>query len=274
MAAPTPSSPSPLRYDDLDALIQKGENSEVTRILEPLTLSQMYRLISVFGETLVHSAARHGNVPVLEVLLRDKRMEPNLLNHRSTSALIYAVIANQPAAIDCLLAHRAHPRMRSGFSGMTPAQQAASTDATKVLAVKLDAIDLALLPIGADKQLREGFSHCQAYKCRLYMWWRSNLDWHYNPLKHMVQGVDHIPEAQELMKHPDGLALLSDKCRELLAAWHTSIYEAVDGRDTSCIVCNTKTDQRCARCHSARFCSRECQRTAHFIHKFDCSAKQ
>jgi hypothetical protein len=254
-------------YEKLKKLIEANiQNPELCKILTTISIREYYcKLISVNGETLLHACAMFNNHEIALFLLQEMKVDPNLDNFRGTSALIYAVMENATEVVRVLLQFGAHPRWKSGYTGLTPKDTARS----KVITALLTQSEDTMLPLDLSLKCRSKFNFFHCFYFRWYMARRLNLQWFFTPNKNMVQGTYLFPESKMCMKDPSsGWEQLNETCYKQRTKWQEMMKTEIILEE--CVVCGAPTKQHCSRCKQLYLCSKDCQKLAHMVHKFDC----
>ena len=86
----------------ITVLLEHGADPNVIKVTEQK--SEQGSVVEVGDEiTPLHIAARYGVVDVIELLLDDDRVSPNVVNVNHQTPLHYAAIHNQPQAVAMLI---------------------------------------------------------------------------------------------------------------------------------------------------------------------------
>jgi hypothetical protein len=240
---------------ELKQLIEKNDEKSNSKIIELIREKNVYELIYVNGENLLHWASVSNNCEIAEYLLTVKKIHVNLENYRFTTPLYYATMKGNLEVIKVLMGHNANTAIRSGFSGMFPED---------IVETK-ELLDLVKI----DHEIKENkFLH---YGYRLYMFWLSNLNYFHNRNKNMVSGVVIIPEAKQL--YEQGIEKLANECQKIYEHYlqYVVLFKNNLLNSKVCLSCLKENNiKKCSRCKSVYFCNVECQKNAHILHKFDC----
>ncbi|QKF94482.1 ankyrin repeat protein [Fadolivirus algeromassiliense] len=251
---------------ELRTLIEMNDGESNNKIISLIEDKNIYDILYVHGENLLHWAAAFNNAVICEYLLKDKKLHVNLENFRGATPLYYAAMKNSLEAVEVLMRYNANPRIRSGFSGLFP-MDVTQNDQIKEILEEVDNTSIPLTGYGGVLKCKNNFSKYVAYRYRLYMWWLSNLNYYNNKYKHTISGTELIPEAKTIYDK-DGITGLAEKCQRL----YDDYIDSLEYKEFKCcLYCSNNIDlKRCSKCKSVYYCNQTCQSHAYKIHKIDC----
>lgn len=250
---------------EIKNLIELNTQESNNKLKEFLFDKNIYNIAFEHGENLLHFAAGYNNAELCKYLIEEKGMIVDMFNSRSAVPLTYASIKNSIDTINILLQHNADIRIRSGFSGLFP-HQSSQTDKIMNVILKKDNI----IPIDYDNnyELKHGYNLYHAYKYRLHRYYLQYVSTEFlknNNIK-MMNGMKIKDEHSVTLEGFDNLLNQYKKIRD---DWLLSLKS--DFNINMCLNCNnTQNLQKCSKCKAVYFCNNTCQKSAHFLHKFDC----
>ncbi len=250
--------------EDLKILVREGKNAEIKEKLKDMNI---YTLLDIHGENLLHWAGVYNNAEICEYLIEEKKLHVNLQNFRSTTPLYYAASKNSKEAIKVMLKYNANPRIRSGFSGKFPSEITTDSE-IRILLYEAE----NKIPIDYENnvlKVKEGRSLYQSYKYRLYMLNLMNLNYLNNNLPQEVKqrfyGNFEVLENLKILYTEKGIQGVADHVQ-----WLYDDYLNFKDEEKVCLYCNAIADKRCSKCKKVYFCNTECQKKCYLLHKFDC----
>lgn len=229
---------------------------------------ELYNIVFVHGENLLHWCGTVNNHTICKHLLQEHNFAPGITNSRGASPLYYAALKNSFQVIELLVEYGADIRDKSGFSGKYPHE--VCNEEIKEWLLDQD----SKIPFDYDNDLciKEGYTLSQCYNYRLAKYYNLLL----NILTHRINNVHTIVDLDD--KHSK--KILSEKSFDnILEMYNDAVVfyleDCIEDKK-SCLNCKkTKTDvilQKCGKCKKVRYCDSDCQLKCHFLHKHDCNA--
>jgi hypothetical protein len=208
------------------------------------------------------------NYEMCKYLIEERGLIIDMSNSRASTPLIYATIRNSERVIRLLIEHNVDPRIRSGFSGMFPYEEAKNDIIMKML-LNHDKI----VPVDYENNyiLKDGYNLYQAYKYRFHRYLLSFVSTEFLKRNGVIpmKGME-IEDTQNITTQGFDKLLEQYKCAR--DDWLSSISSQCD--TNACLYCNNKENlKRCSKCKSVYFCDKKCQKNASLLHKFDCKEK-
>jgi hypothetical protein len=241
-----------------DLIFANKEDANQT-VMEYCTVRGVYGIKYPHGETILHWAAAANNITICKFAI-EKGIEVNLSNSRGTTALYYACMNKCNEAIEYLLSVGGDPLIRSGFSGILPLNMVTNENIRQLIQKKIDSmvydvIDDMIVP-------RKDVNKTKIYLYRLYRLYVINLEeyFHYGEVRQEQKEI-YLKEAHAIYAI-GGISALSDKCNA------TRLMD--QQYQNKCLYCMKDATKICGKCHAVKFCNVACQRSANFLHKFDC----
>jgi ankyrin repeat protein len=254
-----------MNSSEIRKLIELNTTEANTQLKEYLSDKNVYNISFPHGENMLHFAAGSNNADLCRYLIEEKGLIVDMCNSRSAVALTYASLQNATDAIEVLLEHNADVRIRSGFSGMFPHQDA-KTDKTMNMILKKDRI----IPIDYDNNymLKYGYNLYQSYMYRRHRYYLQYVSTEFLKKNNipMMRGMD---AKDEYGITSQGFDNLLNQYKQVRGEWLESLTS--DFETPTCLNCgNTNNVHRCSKCKAVYFCNKSCQKSAHLLHNLDC----
>jgi ankyrin repeat protein len=252
--------------EELKNLIEKNtheSNIDAKKIILQ-NKDKLYEISYHHGENLLHWCGAYDNYDICEYLINDMHFITNISNSRSTTPLYYAATKNSINTIKILLKYHADIRSRSGFSGMFPHQ--ICNDEVKNIIIEYE----KNIPLDYENSLavKEGYTLVQAYNYRLCKFYVMILSSSFLTINNRYN-ISKIDE-----KIP--LKILNENTfYQIKEMYENALKNYIDNLNNSetkfCLNCKTIDNlKRCSQCKKIYFCSIECQKKCHSLHKYDC----
>jgi hypothetical protein len=267
--------------EELRHLIKSGNNDAVKKMISEIGYAYHKSLINSHGEHMLFWCIIDKNLELLEYLLKNQLIHPNLANYRHTCAITYACIENNIEAVKILLKYDSNPCRRSGFSNNLPKEDAESSEIIKII----NEYENKYIPLHyhsySDNSFtskgpikKDNFNHYQSCKYRAYMYYNAILCYLHIPdnLPHLKGDIKMDKLSNEIYEK-EGIQGISKLCDKILKEYIDTI-DKKDKNQRYCLNCDaTENLLKCSKCKGAYFCNRNCQKEVNKFHKYDCTKK-
>lgn len=227
---------------------------------------KLYKLAFPHGENLLHWCGASNNHVICQYLMDIENMATNISGSRSASPLYYAASKNSFEVIEILLNNGADIRDRSGFSGKFPFE--VCNDEIKEYMLTYE----NQIPINYDDEciLKEGFTMTQGFNYRVKRFYSMVLTTAMHKMNNTYNlGITDDKYSEKILKNNDFFAIL-----EMYNVAMDKYKQDLSGHGKKCLSCNKKGKLlKCGACKSVHYCSMDCQKKCHFLHKYDCFEK-